>query len=144
MRAIPRERRRDRVGERRRGGLAVECHDQLLGGELGYVGARLAGTRPRRWSPQFDNAPLIDKTVSRHYMSVARDIHVPHDVAAARNRPTLEFFRCRVEAYDRVRLGVGFVVVDRTLREGDAVWLRLRSAWRLPFLDLPGRQVEPA
>src|SRR5262249_6167437 len=90
-----------------------------------------------------DQSDLIDQAVRGHRVAVARHAHVAHDVAAAGDRPALEFLRLRVEAYDRVRLGAGFVVPERALGEDDAVGLRLRSARRWPFLVLAGRKIEP-
>src|SRR5262249_107213 len=90
-----------------------------------------------------DQSDLIDQAVRGHRVAVARHAHVAHDVAAAGDRPALEFLRLRVEAHDRVRLGAGFVVPERALGEDDAVGLRLRSARRWPFLVLAGRKIEP-
>src|SRR5262245_22611658 len=90
-----------------------------------------------------DQSDLIDQAVRGHRVAVARHAHVAHDVAAAGDRPALEFLRLRVEAHDRVRLGAGFVVPERALGEDDAVGLRLRPARRWPFLVLAGRKIEP-
>src|SRR5262249_51526856 len=86
-----------------------------------------------------DQSHLIDQAVRSHRIAVARHAHVAHDVAAAGNRPALEFLRLRVEAHDRVRLGAGFVVPERALGEDDAVGLRLWPARRGPFFVLAGR-----
>src|SRR5260370_12984305 len=91
-----------------------------------------------------DQSDLIDQAVRGHRVAVARHAHVAHDVAAAGDRPALEFLRLWVEAHDRVRFGAGFVVPERALGEDDAVRLRLRPARRWPFLVLAGRKIEPS
>src|ERR1700674_445937 len=89
----------------------------------------------------FGEAHLIDQAVGPYRVAVTIHIHVAHDVAAARNFPSLEVFGLRIEAHDRVGLGVGFAVPDRSLSEGHAVRHRIRPARRLPLFDLPGRQI---
>src|SRR6266700_7695926 len=94
----------------------------------------LLAVSTERWVSQglilfhLDQPDLVGEAVGGDRIAVARDVHVAHDVAAAGDRPGLEFFRLRIEAYDRVRLGAGFVVPERALGEHDAVGLRLRSA----------------
>ena len=58
---------------------------------------------------------LIGQAIGGHRISVRRHIHVAHDVAAAGDRPALEFFCSRIEAYDGVRFGAGFVVPEPPL-----------------------------
>ena len=77
-------------------------------------------------------------------IAVARNIHVAHNVTAARNGPALEFFRLRVEAHNGVRFGKRLAVPDGALRESHAVGLRLRAARRRPFLMRPAGKIEPA
>src|SRR5262247_290744 len=93
-------------------------------------------------SAQLHDADLIDQAVGGHHVAVGRDIDVAYDVAAAWDRPGLELLCCRIETHDRVRLGVGLVVVDRALGEGDAIGLRLRPTRRLPLLMLASAQIE--
>jgi hypothetical protein len=47
---------------------------------------------------------LVGQAVGQHRVSLARHIHIAHDVTPARNDPALEFFGCRIEANN----GVGF------------------------------------
>src|SRR5579871_1851127 len=91
-----------------------------------------------------DYADLIDEAVGHHRVPAWRDRHVAHDVAAAGNSPALEFFARRIEANDRVRLGVGFIVPDRALGEDHAIGFGLRTAWRRPFLHRTARKIELA
>src|SRR5215813_1284151 len=92
------------------------------------------GARATRVSLYLDQSDLVDQAVGGDRVAVARHVHVAHDVAAARDRPALEFFGLRIEAHDGVRLGTGLVVPDRAPGEDHAVGLRLRPTRRLPFL----------
>ncbi len=57
----------------------------------------------------------IHEAFGGHGIAIAGDIHVAHDVAAARDRPGLELLRLRIEAHDRVGLRPGFVVPEGAL-----------------------------
>src|SRR5215813_14959604 len=85
---------------------------------------------------------LVGKAVGQHRISLARHIHVAHDIAAAGNHPALEFFGCRIKANNGVGFGTGLVVPDGTLGEDDAVGLRLGPARRWPFGSLAGTRVK--
>src|SRR5262245_54654277 len=95
-----------------------------------------------RGSLHLDQADLVDQAVGGDRIAVGGDVHVAHEVAAARDRPALEFLRLRIEAHDGVGFGAGLVVPERALGEDDAVGLRLRAARRQPFLVLAGCQIE--
>src|SRR5579871_2808921 len=76
----------------------------------------------------FNHADLVDEAVRHHRVAVVVDVHVAHDVAAARDGPRLELLPRGIEAHDGVRLGAGLAVPDGALGEDDAVRLRLRPA----------------
>src|SRR3569832_1747104 len=88
-----------------------------------------------------DHADLVDEAVGHYRVAIRQDAHVSHDVAAAGNGPTLEFFRRWIEANDRIRLGIGLVVPDRPLSEYHAIGFGFRAAKQKPFLDRAGRQI---
>src|SRR3954466_4013566 len=58
----------------------------------------------------FNQPDLVGQAVGDDGIAVGRDIHIADDIAAAGDRPALEFLRRRVEAHDRVRLRRGFRV----------------------------------
>src|SRR3954465_1752448 len=91
-----------------------------------------------------DHRNLVYQAVGQHKIAVARNRGVAHDVAAARDRPALEFLRLGIEAHDGIRLRTGFAVPDDIVDRRDAVRLALRSAWRQPLRHLAGRGVETA
>src|SRR5919204_4105181 len=68
----------------------------------------------------------VDEAVRKHEVAVPGDGGVPHDVAAARDGPALEFFGLRVEAYDRIRGRPGLAVPDDVVDRRDAIGLGLR------------------
>jgi len=82
-------------------------------------------------------ADLIGQAVGGDRIAIWRHVHVADDVPATRYRPALEFFGCRIETHDGVRLGSGLVVPDRALGEDDAVRLRIS---RRPWRNSPARQ----
>src|SRR6476646_8340942 len=71
-------------GQARRGCCAGPQRDLFLG-----RAAPVASPRRRRLD--LDEAHLIHQAVRGHRVAVRRDAHVAHDVAAARDRPGLEF-----------------------------------------------------
>src|SRR5689334_71144 len=91
-----------------------------------------------------DQADGIDQAVGQHWIAIAGHGHIADDVAAARDGPGLEFLRLRVEAHDRVGLGVRLVVPERAFGEDDAVGLRARATRRGPFAHLAGLGIEAA
>src|SRR5438046_6424688 len=68
-----------------------------------------------------DQIHLVDQAVGEDEIAVSRDVGVAHDVAAARNRPALEFLGLGIEAHHRVRRGLGFAVPDDIADRGDAI-----------------------
>src|SRR5689334_16017480 len=91
-----------------------------------------------------DEADLVDQAVGQHRLTADRDVHVAYDVAAAGDRPGLEFFASGIEAHDGVRLGRRLAVPDRALGEDHAIGLRLRPARRQPFLHRAISRIEAA
>src|SRR5438132_13233351 len=77
-----------------------------------------------------DQRNAVDEAVGEHEIAVARDRGVAHDVAAARDRPALEFAGFGIEANDGVRFRSGFAVPDDVVDGRDAVRLGLRPARR--------------
>src|SRR5262249_30209496 len=86
-----------------------------------------------------DEPKLVDQAVGGKGIAVQRHIHVPPDVAPARDRPALECFVCRIETDYGYRLGAGFFVPKRTFCKDNAVRFRLWPAWRFPFLHIASR-----
>ena len=73
---------------------------------------------------------LFTRLLASTKLPSARDGRVAHDVAAARDRPALEFRGLRIEAHDGVRRRSGLAVPDDVVDRRDAVGLQtsVRSA----------------
>src|SRR5262249_1522210 len=84
----------------------------------------------------------VYQAVRENKLAVARDRGVAHDIAAARNRPSLEFRSLRIKAHDHVRCGIRLAVPDDVGDRRNAVGFRLRPTRRLPFADLAGRWIK--
>src|SRR6476659_5048142 len=87
---------------------------------------------------------FVGEAVGEHEVAFARDVGVPHDVAAAGNGPGLEFLGLRIEAHHGVRRGLGLAVPDYVPDRRDAVGRGLRAARRGPFLHLAVTRIELA
>src|SRR5688500_11109473 len=85
-----------------------------------------------------DQRNLVGEAVRQDEVAASGDIGIAHYVAAARNRPALEFLRLGIEAHHCIRGRLGFAVPDDVLDGGNAVGRGFRTARRLPFLYLAG------
>src|SRR3974377_1583466 len=74
----------------------------------------------------------VDQAVRQNELAVTSDRSVAHNIAAARNWPSLEFFGRRIEAHDHIRGWVRLAIPDDAVDNRDAIGLGLRTAWRRP------------
>src|SRR6266576_2575265 len=84
----------------------------------------------------------INQAVGQQEVAIRRDRGVAHDVATARDRPSLEFRGLRIESHDRIRGRPGLAVPDDILDRRHAVGLGLRPARALPLGHLASRGIE--